>query len=107
MLPKAGEGGGISTNWILMGNIKRHGITLNTNAKVTSIKDGMVTFERDDKEEQMQFDSVIMAAGSKSVTKLSEEVKNLDIPYDRVGDCVSPEKLDNAIHGGFLAAVKI
>ncbi|MBT3311057.1 MAG: FAD-dependent oxidoreductase [Desulfobacterales bacterium] len=107
MLPKAGQGVGRSTKWILMGNIKKHGITLHTNAKVTSIKDGLITFEKDDKEEQMQFDNVIMAAGSKSVTKLSDEVKNLGIPFDRVGDCVNPEKLDNAIHGGFLAAVKI
>ncbi len=39
MLDKVGKDVGKSTKWILMGNLKKHGVKINTNSKVISIKD--------------------------------------------------------------------
>jgi len=55
----------------------------------------------------MQFGNVILASGSRPVKKLSSEVSALGIPFTTVGDCIMPGRINDAIHGGFLAALKI
>ncbi len=72
-----------------------------------AIDSGQVTFERDGKEETQQFDTVVVAAGSRPVQKLSKEVEKLGVPFTTIGDCIKPGKTNDAIHGGFLAAVGI
>lgn len=107
MLPVAGKDVGRSTKWVLDGNLQRHRVKILTSAKVVSIKNGLVTYETDDKSEQIQFDNVILASGSRSVQRLSKEIEKLEIPFTLIGDGVKPGKLDGAIHGGFLAAMNI
>jgi 2,4-dienoyl-CoA reductase (NADPH2) len=107
MLPKIGQDVGKSTRWILFDNLKRHKVSIKTGTTVTSVRNGIVKFKKDDKEEQLQFDNVIIASGSQSVAGLSKEIKKLGVPFATVGDCVRPGKLNEAIHGGFLAAMNI
>jgi 2,4-dienoyl-CoA reductase (NADPH2) len=49
----------------------------------------------------------VIAAGSVSVNELSQKIKSVNIPYAVVGDGVKPGKINDAIHGGFLAVMKI
>ncbi|RPH50569.1 MAG: FAD-binding protein [Desulfobacteraceae bacterium] len=107
MLPKAGVDVGRSTRWVVFDNLKRFGINILTSSKVSSIRQGKVLFERDGKKDEMHFDQVILAAGSRPVKKLSVEMQTLRIPFNVVGDCIRPGKINDAIHGGFLAALKI
>ena len=107
MLPKIGQDVGKSTRWILFDNLKRFKISVKTGTTVTSIRKGTVKFKKDDKEDEMQFDNVVLASGSQSVAGLSAKVKKLGIPFATVGDGVRPGKLNEAIHGGFLAAMNI
>ncbi len=107
MLPKAGQDVGKSTKWVLLGDLDSHGVTIKTDAKVISIDNGQITFERDGKEETQQFDTVVVAVGSRPVQKLSKEVEKLGVPFTTIGDCIKPGKINDAIHGGFLAAVGI
>jgi 2,4-dienoyl-CoA reductase (NADPH2) len=107
MLPKAGKDVGRSTKWVLFGNLKKYGIQIRTDAKVSSIKNGTVMYQIDGKMEQMQFDNVILASGSRPVQQLSREIGKLGIPFKTIGDCVQPGKINDAIHGGFLAALEI
>ncbi len=107
MLPKAGGDVGKSTKWILMANLKRHGVRIKTNARVTAINNNTVFFDKDGHSEEQKFDSVIIASGSRSVQRLSEALTEMGIPYTTVGDCIQPGKLNDAIHGGFLAALRI
>jgi len=107
MLPKAGKDVGKSTRWVLMGEIKKFGITIHTNAKVTEINNGTVCYEKDSKEEKMTFDHVIIASGSRSVQNLSAKAAQLGITFTNVGDCIKPGKINDAIHGGFSAAANI
>ncbi len=107
MLPKAGKDMGRSTRWVLMDKITRYGIDIQTEAKVLSIRDDVITFEQKGAVASEKFDSVIIAAGSRPVRDLSDAVASLNIPYATVGDCCSPGKINDAIHGGFLAATKI
>ncbi len=107
MLPRIGQDVGKSTRWILFDNLKRFKVSVKTGATVTSIRNGDVKFKKDDKEHQVQFDNVILASGSKSVPGLSTQVKKMGYPFATVGDGVRPGKLNEAIHGGFLAAMNI
>lgn len=107
MLPKAGSDVGKSTRWVLFDNLKRYGVKIITGAKVTSIDQGTVTFKKDENEHKMDFDQVILASGSQSVQAISKEVASLKITFSIVGDCIRPGKINDAIHGGFLAAMEI
>ena len=107
MLPRMGQDVGKSTRWILFDNLKRYKVSVKTSTTVTSIRKGTVKFQKDGKEDQMQFDNVILASGSQSVPGLSTEIKKLGVPFATVGDGVRPGKLNEAIHGGFLAAINI
>ena len=107
MLSRIGQDVGKSTRWILFDNLKRFKVSVKTGTTVTSIRKGTVKFKKDDKEEEMQFDHVVLASGSQSVPGLSAKVKKLGIPFATVGDGIRPGKLNEAIHGGFLAAVNI
>jgi 2,4-dienoyl-CoA reductase (NADPH2) len=107
MLPRIGQDVGKSTRWILFDNLKRYKISVKTGAKVRSIADGVVKFEKDGRAEQMQFDNVILASGSQSVPGISADVKKMGYPFATVGDGVRAGKLNEAIHGGFLAAINI
>ena len=107
MLPRAGKDVGKSTKWVLMGNLKRHGVRILTEAKVASVRNGIVVCEREGQTEERQFDNVILASGSRPVQRLSKEAEALGIPFTTVGDCTGPGKISDAVHGGFLAALKI
>jgi 2,4-dienoyl-CoA reductase (NADPH2) len=107
MLPRIGQDVGKSTRWILFDNLKRYKISVKTGTKVTSIADGIVKFEKDGRQEQMQFDNVILASGSQSVPGIAADVKKMGYPFATVGDGVRAGKLNDAIHGGFLAAINI
>ncbi|MBU1340071.1 MAG: NAD(P)/FAD-dependent oxidoreductase [Proteobacteria bacterium] len=107
MLPKAGQDVGKSTKWILMNNLKRYGVHIKTNAKVLSIKDGLVEFETEGNKETALFDTVILASGSVPVQEIEKQIEPLGISFSTAGDCVKPGKLNDAIHGGFFAAKDI
>jgi len=67
----------------------------------------VVSYEKDGEIRSRTFDSVILAAGSQAVQDLTRAVAPLNIPYTAVGDCTQPGKIDDAVHGGFLAAIGI
>jgi len=107
MLNKIGKDVGKSTRWIVFDNLQRFGIRIITGAKVSSVENGKVIFEKDGHKEEMTFGNVILASGSRPVKKLTAEVSTLGIPFTTVGDCIAPGRINDAIHGGFLAALKI
>ncbi len=107
MLHKIGKDIGKSTRWVVFDNLKRYGVKTITGAKVSSVRNGKVLFEKDGKKEEMIFGNIILASGSRPVKKLSAEVSTLGIPFTTVGDCIAPGRINEAIHGGFLAALKI
>jgi len=107
MLDKAGKDVGKSTRWILMDRLDRYAVTIQTGAKVHSIDKGEVIWEREDSRHSDRFDTIILASGSRSERHLSELLADADIPHTVVGDAVDPGRLNDAIHGGFMAALEI
>jgi len=107
MLPKVGADIGKSTKWMVLNNLKKFGVKIIADAKVSKIEHGKIFYEQNGMREQLQFDNVIVATGSISVQRLSSDVSRLGIPMATIGDCICPGKINDAIHGGFLAALQI
>nr|HPJ36741.1 FAD-dependent oxidoreductase [Spirochaetota bacterium] len=107
MLPRAGKGVGKSTKWILLGNIKEHDVKIVTGSKITSVKDNMVTYEKDGEVFSEKFDSIINAAGSRPVRKIADKLEGTGIPFAVIGDSVRPGNILQAVHEGFLAVMNM
>jgi len=107
MMPKVGKGVGKSTKWVLLGKIEKHDVNIIPESKVLSVKDGIVKFEKNGKEETMQFDNVVNAVGSKSVTKVASKLEGVGIPFKIIGDSKRPAQIDTAIHEAYLAVMEI
>lgn len=107
MLPKAGKDVGKSTRWGLMRELRKYGVVLTTGAEVASIRNGRLTFKKNGQEHRRRFDTIINAAGSRSVKTIAAQIEKLNIPFAVVGDGSKPGKINDAVHGGFLAALDI
>ncbi|TAL32343.1 MAG: FAD-dependent oxidoreductase [Spirochaetes bacterium] len=107
MLPRAGKGVGKSSIWILMENLRKYGVKLVTGAKVISVSDGTVEFEREGVLQSLEFDAVVNAAGSRPVKKLADAVAKAGIPHAVVGDGKKIGQIMDAIHDGYLAVTEM
>ncbi len=107
MLPKVGQDVGRSTRWVILGNVSRYGVEVVPGAKVVSVGEGLVTYERDGKKDSARFDSVVNAVGSRSVRRVADEMEKTGIPFTVIGDSVKPARIDSAVHDGFLAVMNL
>jgi len=107
MLSKVGKDVGKSTKWILLDHLKKFHVTIITCAKVTEINNQKLFFEKNNEVLQQKFDHIVVASGSKSIQTLSSQISETKIPFQCIGDCVKPGKIGDAIHGGYLAAMRI
>ena len=78
-----------------------------TDAQVVSLAGGMVKYVKDGQDLEARFDNMVLASGARPVTRLSRELQKLGIPFVTVGDCCAPGRINDSIHGGFKAALKI
>ncbi|MFH2099068.1 MAG: FAD-dependent oxidoreductase, partial [Pseudomonadota bacterium] len=107
MLDRAGKDVGKSTKWVLFDNLRRFKVDVKTSTRVLSIEDGVLTWEKDGKTGSKKFDQVILASGSRPKQTLSKLVESLGVPFTTVGDCRGIGRIQDAVHGGFLAALAL
>jgi len=105
MTSKVGNDVGKSTKWILLNNIANHNVDIITGAKVLSVKDGEIVYEKDGGKHTKKFDTVINAAGSVSVRKLADRLHETGIPFKVIGDSNKPSTILQAVHDGFMAVM--
>lgn len=101
MLPMLGQDIGLSTRWTIMQELRRLGVEMFKNAPVKGILLDGVVFERDNKEEKVDADSVVIAVGSRSEDDLYEKLKDKGRDVCLIGDAKEPRKVLEAIHEGF------
>ncbi|MBW2262378.1 MAG: FAD-dependent oxidoreductase [Deltaproteobacteria bacterium] len=112
-LTKAGRDLGRSSRWVIMVELEKRGVKVMTGTSVTAIgDDGTVSFERKladgtMKQGSMTFDSVVVALGAAPVDVISGKLEEAGIAVSRVGDCVKPARIIDAIHKAHAAALKI
>jgi len=103
MLPRVGQDLGQTSRWVLLKELRTLGVSTLTGAKVIEIKPGEVVFQSGEQTQSLACDSVVLALGSRSVDGLGAKLEKSGILVRKVGDCVSPRKVMDAVHEGFLA----
>jgi 2,4-dienoyl-CoA reductase (NADPH2) len=106
MMPRVGKGVGKSTKWILMGNIEDHDVKIITGAKVNSARNNLIVYEKEGATYSEKFDSIINAAGAKSVRTVAESFRR-QYSFCSYRDSVRPMNILQAIHEGFLAVMNL
>jgi pyruvate/2-oxoglutarate dehydrogenase complex dihydrolipoamide dehydrogenase (E3) component len=83
-------------------------VTVHTGKRVETIFDqGAVIVDRFGKREEILVNNIVVAIGFAPQAALFEELKEAGLEVYAVGDSVSPRKLFDAIHEGFLAAYSL
>jgi 2,4-dienoyl-CoA reductase (NADPH2) len=108
MLDRIGADIGEWNRWVVIDRLNAAGIRLETSAKVEMITEkGVIIRRPNGLEEFFEADSVVIAVGMKSVNRMANELDGKVASLYKVGDCVEPHKVRQAIEGGFLVGLQI
>jgi NADPH-dependent 2,4-dienoyl-CoA reductase/sulfur reductase-like enzyme len=93
---------GLLRKFLLMDRMGEKGIEILTEQKVKELKaDGVVVEKEGALETIGGTDAVVWAIGNWPDTTLEPLLKAKSIPYYKIGDCVAPRKITDAVHEGF------
>jgi NADH dehydrogenase FAD-containing subunit len=108
MLDRIGADIGEWNRWVMVDRLNAAGIRVETGSKVELIDERGVKITRPNGlQEFFEADSVVIAVGMRSKDKISEELNGKVICLYKIGDCVEPRKVKQAIEGGFLAGLQV
>ena len=104
MLDKTGKDIGRSTRWPIMQQLKRRGVKMYTNTKVTRIEEGKVYAENNGQTQAFDAGVIVLATG---VIPYNPFAQSKDKRIHVIGDAVSTAKALDAIKQGFELALSI
>ncbi|HIE06826.1 MAG TPA: FAD-dependent oxidoreductase, partial [Desulfarculaceae bacterium] len=107
MLDKVGKDIGKSTRWGMMQELSRAGIKSVTKHTVTEITATGLTMEKDGEIVKVEADTIVIAAGSTSINSLESVLKEMQLPYQVVGDAKQAALAFDAIHQGYAAGLSL
>ncbi len=107
MESKAGQDIGPSTKWTVLAEIRRLGVQLITEAKAMKFNDQGVEIEKNGESRLLPADSIVLAMGSKSESRLAKELKDKVPELYTIGDAKEPRNALEAILEGFAAGLKV
>ena len=82
-------------------------MNLRPSTKLLEIREDAVVVETGNVQETIVADTVVMAAGVRSVRSLAEAVQDTGTELIEIGDAKKPGKITEAIRQGFLRALEI
>jgi len=107
MIEKLGKDIGRSTRWTMMQDLSRYGVETRTGAKALEINSNGVKIEIDGNIEEIQADTVVLAAGAQSENSLQSILEEKGIPFEVIGDAKEIALAYDAVHGGFAAGKNV
>lgn len=90
-----------------VGDLNRRGVKILTGAEVMAIQREGVVVKQFDTEQLLPFDSVVLARGMRPSISEWEDFAPQGLEVYRVGDCVEPREILEAIHEAFHVARQI
>jgi len=103
---KVGQDIGNSTRWTVVAELKRLGVEMSIGAKAIEVTEAGLKIQKDDREELLPADSIVIATGSKSENALAS-IKDLAPEIYVIGDAKKPRNALEAIKEGFLVGLKV
>ncbi len=107
MQSRIGSGIGKSTRWVALQDLQMRGVRSMAETRVLSIEDSVVVVENAKGREELPYDNVILAVGSKPKNNLLEEAAGLCDRIESVGDCKKIEDAYAAIKAGYELGLSI
>ncbi len=108
VLDKIGRDFGITTRWIVQGNLRRLGVEVITGAKILEVNEEHLLIEKKGtagesapETVKVPADTVVVAVGARPADTLYEALQGKVEQLYRIGDAASPRKLSEAIREGF------
>jgi 2,4-dienoyl-CoA reductase-like NADH-dependent reductase (Old Yellow Enzyme family)/thioredoxin reductase len=93
---------------LLLERMKQLGIDIVTQRTVKEIRPDKVIVETNGRTEELRNpDTVVLAVGVRSVTDVGELLSDKGILYHKIGDCIKPRSILDAIHDGFEKAYEM
>ncbi len=93
---------------VIIEKLIKGGVEIITEAKAIALENGEVIFDRGGLKEKFKgADSIVIAVGTEAEAFKITGLKKLKIPVRFIGDALSPRKLFDAIHEGFLVGMEI
>jgi 2,4-dienoyl-CoA reductase (NADPH2) len=107
MIDAIGKDFGKSTRWGMLQDVKRYGVESKLTSKALEITPRGIKVETAQGIEEIPADTVVMAAGSKSVNELAAVIEAKKIPFNVIGDAGKIGMAFDAIHQGYKAGTNI
>ena len=107
MTKKAGNDIGLTTRWTVMGELRRLGVRVITEARAVGITPEGLEIERRGGIDLLSADSIVIAAGSRSENALADKLKGSVPEVLVVGDAKTPRNVLEAIREGFEAGLRL
>ena len=107
MTGRIGSDIGQSTGWIIRQDLGRAGVKTMTKTKAVEITDKGVLVEKDDQNEIIPADTVVLALGTLPENSLYEALKDKHPNVILTGDAHKPLKAYDAVHDAFVKALEI
>jgi len=99
MLPKIGSGLEAMTKKIILSHLKKHRVTILTDTRLVKIdENGVIVAGKDQPEQFIETDKVVIAIGTRPDTRLYEKIKSIGYQIYQVGDCLEPRSAKEAIY---------
>jgi 2,4-dienoyl-CoA reductase (NADPH2) len=107
MFKGVGRDIGKTSRWSVIKNMKRLGVKILDEAKVTAIRKTGVVCQKGDETIELPADSVILAFGSRPDTTLQAALESLGVKPHIIGDALKPRKISDAIYEATDAALSL
>ncbi|MBW1893641.1 MAG: FAD-dependent oxidoreductase [Deltaproteobacteria bacterium] len=98
MLDKIGRDIGRTSRWTIIQSLRLHDVEMHSFAEVIRITESGVVYMQDGEERKVGADTVVIAAGTQPETALFEAAKDIVPEIYRVGDCIEPRMIMDAVH---------
>ena len=82
-------------------------MTIILSSRVTEMSKGQVQYEKDGERQSWEGDTMVIAGGSRAEDGLLKALEGKVPELFAIGDCVEPRRAKDAIHEGFMTALKI
>jgi 2,4-dienoyl-CoA reductase (NADPH2) len=105
---RVGIGLGPTTRWTYMLRFISAGVNMERDAEVTKITERGMEVSRNGATEFFEGDTVVLATGTKPNNKLANQLKGkVAGRFGKIGDCVEPHGIAEAIETGFRIAISL
>ncbi len=107
MIDAIGKDFGKSTRWGMLQDVTRYGVESKVTSKALEITPTGIKIETGQGVEEIPADTIVLAAGSRSVNELAAVIEAQKIPFDVIGDANTIGMAFDAVHQGYKAGMNI